>query len=88
MPLNVELENYERQGISIWLDGRESDAFVVEQAMQIKEGGIPYMRDYVFGPEGRGLAAVHFTTMDGGDSCTDDDSAQEDGDPKDADEES
>ncbi len=69
MPLNVELENYERQGISIWLNGRRSDPYVVEQAMQIREGGVPYMRDFVFGPEGRGLKAVEFTTMGRSDSC-------------------
>ena len=72
MPLNVELENYERQGISIWLNGRKSDAFLVEHAMQVKEGGIPYMRDYVFGPENRGLRAVEFTTMDPGEETVGD----------------
>lgn len=46
-PLLVELQNYERQGISIWLEGCPSNSDEVSEAMCIRED-ITYMRDYVF----------------------------------------
>lgn len=46
-PLLVELQNYERQGISIWLEGCPSSSSEVTEAMCVRED-ISYMRDYVF----------------------------------------
>lgn len=46
-PLLVELQNYERQGISIWLEGCPSSSNEVSKAMCVRED-ITYMRDYVF----------------------------------------
>lgn len=46
-PLLVELQNYERQGISIWLEGCPSSSNEVSRAMCVRED-ITYMRDYVF----------------------------------------
>ncbi|MCD8324143.1 MAG: hypothetical protein LUC32_04210 [Clostridiales bacterium] len=43
----VELQNYEQQGISIWLEGCPSDPADVMNAVRVREG-ISYMRDYVF----------------------------------------
>lgn len=43
----VELQNYERQGISIWLEGTPSSPDQVMEAMFVRED-ISYMRDYVF----------------------------------------
>ncbi|MCD8230915.1 MAG: hypothetical protein LUD14_03685 [Clostridiales bacterium] len=45
--LMVELQNYEQQGISIWLEGKPSDSASVMNAVRVREG-ISYMRDYVF----------------------------------------
>ncbi len=45
--LMVELQNYEQQGISIWLEGNPSDSAGVMDAIRVREG-ISYMRDYVF----------------------------------------
>lgn len=45
--LMVELQNYERQGISIWLEGTPSSSDQVMEAMFVRED-ISYMRDYVF----------------------------------------
>lgn len=46
-PLLVELQNYEQQGISIWLEGCPSSSDEVTEAMCVRED-ISYMRDYVF----------------------------------------
>lgn len=46
-PLFVELQNYERQGISIWLEGSPSSSGEVTEAVCVRED-ITYMRDYVF----------------------------------------
>lgn len=46
-PLLVELQNYERQGISIWLEGSPSTSDEVTKALCVRED-ISYMRDYVF----------------------------------------
>ncbi|MCD7922103.1 MAG: hypothetical protein LUE14_01885 [Clostridiales bacterium] len=45
--LMVELQNYEQQGISIWLEGCPSSSADVMKAIRVREG-ISYMRDYVF----------------------------------------
>lgn len=45
--LMVELQNYERQGISIWLEGNPSSCDQVMDAINVREE-ISYMRDYVF----------------------------------------
>ena len=46
-PLLVELQNYEQQGISIWLEGSPSSSDEVTEVMCVRED-ISYMRDYVF----------------------------------------
>lgn len=56
-PLLVELQNYERQGISIWLEGCPSSSSEVSDAMCVRED-ITYMRDYVF-QKGE-LSELHF----------------------------
>ncbi|MCD7866131.1 MAG: hypothetical protein LUG54_09070 [Clostridiales bacterium] len=45
--LMVELQNFEQQGISIWLEGNPSSSADVMNAIRVREG-ISYMRDYVF----------------------------------------
>lgn len=45
--LLVELQNFEKHGISIWLEGNPSSSSQVIKAMHVKED-ISYMRDYVF----------------------------------------
>ncbi|MCC8028690.1 MAG: hypothetical protein LIO75_02635 [Lachnospiraceae bacterium] len=45
--LMIELQNYEQQGISIWLEGSPSSSADVMKAIRVREG-ISYMRDYVF----------------------------------------
>ena len=42
-PLLIELQNYEKQGISIWLEGFPSNS----ETMFVLEN-VDYMRDYVF----------------------------------------
>lgn len=56
-PLWVELQNYERQGISIWLEGSKSNSREVTQALCVRETN-NYMRDYVF--QQGALREVHF----------------------------
>lgn len=53
----VELQNYERQGIAIWLEGSPSNPNEVTQAMYVRETN-DYMRDYVF--QKGALSEVHF----------------------------
>lgn len=55
--LIVELQNYERQGISIWLNGTPSDPDQVAKAMAVRNE-ISYMRDFVF--QSGELKQVHF----------------------------
>lgn len=55
--LIVELQNLERQGISIWLEGIPSSSQQVMNAMFVRED-TSYMRDYVFA-EGE-LSEVRF----------------------------
>lgn len=45
--LMVELQNFEQQGISVWLEGNPSSSADVMNAIRVREG-ISYMRDYVF----------------------------------------
>lgn len=45
--LILELQAFEDQGISIWLDGAPSTSTEVFQVMSVKEQE-SYMRDYVF----------------------------------------
>ncbi len=49
--LLVELQGFERQGISIWLEGSPSDSFTVSRTMSVREDSA-YMRDYVYDKEG------------------------------------
>lgn len=46
--LLVELQKYERQGISIWLEGSPSSSREVTEAVSVRQGVSYYMRDYVF----------------------------------------
>ena len=46
-PLLIELQNYEKQGISIWLEGFPSNSDEVSETMFVREN-VDYMRDYVF----------------------------------------
>ncbi len=55
--LIVELQNYERQGISIWLNGTQCDPSQVAKAMAVRDE-ISYMRDFVF--QSGKLKQVHF----------------------------
>lgn len=43
----IELQNYEKQGISIWLEGFPSNSDEVSETMFVREN-VDYMRDYVF----------------------------------------
>ncbi len=55
--LTAELQNYEQQGISIWLEGRLSDSDRITNAVSVHEE-ITYMRDYVFQDDE--LSEIHF----------------------------
>ncbi len=55
--LLVELQGYEEQGITIFLEGEKSDPIEVTNAVNIKED-ISYMRDYVFS-QGE-VSEIHF----------------------------
>lgn len=59
--LLVELQAFENQGVSIWLDGYPSNSEEVTQVMNLKEQ-ISYMRDYVFA-EGK-ISQIHFDRVD------------------------
>ncbi len=45
--LMAELQNYERQGIAIWLEGSPSSPDRVCDALRVREE-FSFMRDYVF----------------------------------------
>lgn len=49
--LLMELQGFEKQGISIWLEGSPSDSFAVSRAVSVREE-TAYMRDYVYDKEG------------------------------------
>lgn len=57
-PLRMELECYESQGISLYLDGNPSTPKSIAKACQIAEGGV-YMRDYTEDETGK-IACVSF----------------------------
>ena len=59
--LLVELQAFEDQGVSIWLDGYPSNSEEVSQAMTLREQ-ISYMRDYVFA-QGQ-ISQIHFDRVD------------------------
>lgn len=59
--LMVELQAFENQGISIWLDGMPSNSKEVSQKMSVHEQEC-YMRDYVF-DEGK-VSQIHFDRID------------------------
>ncbi len=59
--LMVELQEFENQGVSIWLDGFPSNSFEVTQRMSLREQ-ISYMRDYVFA-EGK-ISQIHFDRVE------------------------
>ncbi len=62
LALMAELQNYEKQGISIWLDGAPSSPGRVSDAHRVQEG-FSYMRDYVFDEEE--LTEIHFDRVNG-----------------------
>ena len=49
--LYAELENYERKGINMLIDGYQASPLQIVTAYMAKEEGT-YMRDYVMNPEG------------------------------------
>ncbi len=49
--LFTELENYEKNGVAIWMEGCKASPLQVVTACMLKEEG-SYMRDYVMNPEG------------------------------------
>lgn len=49
--LRKELETYEKQGISLWLDGVPSTPKEIQKAHRVAEEGC-YMRDYVHDDHG------------------------------------
>ena len=55
--LLVELQSYENQGISIWLEGEPSNPREVSETVAVKEENC-YMRDYIFS-EGK-VSEIHF----------------------------
>lgn len=65
MELFEELENYERRGIDISLDGYPASPLEIIKAHMIKEEGT-YMRDYIMSREGN-ITALMFTDIN---DCT------------------
>ncbi len=59
--LMAELQNYEQQGISIWLEGSPSTPDRVCDAIRVREE-FTFMRDYVF-CEGE-LAQIRFDRVE------------------------
>ena len=55
--LLVELQSYENQGISIWLEGEGSNSQEVSETLAVREENC-YMRDYIFS-EGK-VSEIHF----------------------------
>ena len=55
--LFIELQSYENQGISIWLEGAPSNSREVSEAIAVREENC-YMRDYIFS-EGK-VSEIHF----------------------------
>lgn len=59
--LQRELKEYDRQGVSLWLDGILSNPREISKAHKIEEEGV-YMRDYVQN-EGGGIEAIKFDSI-------------------------
>nr|WP_294494840.1 hypothetical protein [uncultured Mediterraneibacter sp.] len=59
--LYTELENYERRGVDISLDGNRASPLQIVTAHMTKEEGA-YMRDYDMGMEGN-IKALRFTDI-------------------------
>ena len=57
-PLRRELEYYEEEGVSLYLNGDPSTAKSIANACQLAEGGV-YMRDYTEDETGK-IACVSF----------------------------
>ncbi|MGI6095747.1 MAG: hypothetical protein ACOYBL_09990 [Lachnospiraceae bacterium] len=49
--LRSELERYQQQGVSLWLNGRESTPKEIVKAHKIAEDSV-YMRDYIHNQKG------------------------------------
>lgn len=49
--LRCELQDYQQQGVSLWLDGQPSTPKTIAKACKIAEEGT-YMRDYIQNEEG------------------------------------
>ena len=59
--LYAELENYERKGIYMLIDGYQASPLQIVTAYMAKEEGT-YMRDYVMNPAGN-IEALDFTNI-------------------------
>ena len=59
--LYAELENYERKGIYMLIDGYQASPLQIVTAYMAKEKGT-YMRDYVMNPAGN-IEALAFTNI-------------------------
>ena len=59
--LYAELENYERKGIYMLIDGYQASPLQIVTAYMAKEAGT-YMRDYVMNPAGN-IEALAFTNI-------------------------
>ena len=59
--LYAELENYERKGIYMLIDGYQASPLQIVTAYMAKEEGT-YMRDYVMNPAGN-IEALAFTNI-------------------------
>lgn len=58
-----ELVNYERQGISLWMDNSPSSPVDIVNSGVLQEEGL-YMRDYIANEEGV-LIEIHFDRIGG-----------------------
>lgn len=59
--LRTELENYRKQGVELWLDGRPSTPRTITRAHMIAEEG-SYMRDYIQSEDGK-VSGIHFNLV-------------------------
>lgn len=58
-----ELVNYERQGVSLWMDNSPSSPVDIVNGGVLQEEGL-YMRDYIANEEGV-LIEIHFDRIGG-----------------------
>lgn len=58
----TELEDYERKGICILIDGDHVSPMQVVKAHMVKDGSASYMRDYEIDAEGR-IQQISFTNI-------------------------